>query len=77
MDDLKKVEWYEMRGDDGQNVLVMVSQTTDGASTAVPCEVSLVRSSLTASGGSVDEAVQNLGALLVHKTRLEFFGGTS
>jgi len=78
MDDpAKKVEWYEVRAQDGERVLIMVSEGPDGACTAVPCEVSLVRSSLAASGNSPDAAMRKLEEALVGKTRHEIFGGTS
>ncbi len=76
-DPAKKVEWYEVRALDGESVLIMVSEGPDGACTAVPCEVSLVRSSLHASGSSADAAMRKLEAALAGKTRHEIFGGTS
>ena len=76
-DSPKKVEWYEVTGHDGLHFMIMVSAGADGGCTAVPCEVSLVRSSLRAEGGSPAEAVRKLTDLLAHKTRHDIFGGTS
>jgi hypothetical protein len=68
---VQKVDWFQLRSQDGKAFFVMVSSLPNGFVTAVPCDIPLVRAdhSLMALAPSVDEAIAQLQTTLAGKTR--------
>lgn len=73
---VQKVEWFQLRGDDGKAFFVMVSSLPNGFFTAVPCRVTM---ELGAHGNmglasSGDEALTQLQQTIAGKTIEQIFG---
>jgi hypothetical protein len=68
---VQKVEWFQLRSEDGKALFVMVSSLPNGFFTAVPCDIPLVRAdhSLIALAPTADEALAQLQTTLAGKTR--------
>jgi len=72
---VQKVEWYQLRAEDGSAFLVMVASLPNGFHTAVPCEVPMVHAPhhLMALADSPDAALAQLQTTLAGKSREEIF----
>jgi hypothetical protein len=72
---VQKVEWFQFRSPDGKAFFVMVSSLPNGFFTAVPCDLTMVRTdhSLMALAATSDEAIAQLEKTLEGKTRDDLF----
>ncbi len=72
---VQKVEWFQLRDEDGAAFFVMVSSLPNGFFTAVPCQVrmTLADHSLMALAASPEEALRQLQGTLGGKKQAEIF----
>jgi hypothetical protein len=72
---VQKVEWFQFRSPDGKAFFVMVSSLPNGFFTAVPCDLTMVRTdhSLMALAATSDEAIAQLEKTLEGKSRDDLF----
>jgi len=68
---VQKVEWFQLRSQDGKAFFVMVSTLPNGFVTAAPCDIPLMRAdhALIALAPSTEEALAQLQKTLAGKTR--------
>jgi hypothetical protein len=74
---VQKVEWFQLRAEDGHAFFVMVASLPNGFFTAVPCDLALVRAdhSLMALAASPEEALAQLQVTLGGRSADEIFPG--
>lgn len=67
---VQKVEWYQLRGDDGKPFFVMVASLPNGFFTAVPCQLqlTLAEHGMMALAATAEEALAQLQATLGGKS---------
>jgi hypothetical protein len=72
---VQKLEWYQLRSQDGSAFFVMVSTLPNGFVTAVPCDLTMVRADhhLMALAPNAEDALAQLQTTLAGKTREELF----
>ena len=72
---VQKVEWFQLRAQDGTAFFVMVSTLPNGFVTAVPCDLTMARAEhhLMALAPTADDALAQLQTTLAGKTRDELF----
>jgi hypothetical protein len=68
---VQKVDWFQLRAEDGKAFFVMVSSLPNGFFTAVPCDIPLARAdhSLMALAPTAEAALEQLQATLAGKSR--------
>ena len=68
---VQKVEWFQLRSQDGKAFFVMVSTLPNGFVTAVPCELTLVQAghSFMTLAQTPEAALEQLQGTLAGKTR--------
>jgi hypothetical protein len=72
---VQKVEWYQLRGADGEAFFVSVASTPTGHFVAVPCELTMVHAphSLMALAATPEDALAQLQQTLAGRSRGEIF----
>ena len=72
---VQKIEWYQLRAEDGTAFFVMVSSLPNGFVTALPCDLTMIRAEhhLMALAPNAEDALAQLQATLAGKTRDDLF----
>jgi hypothetical protein len=72
---VQKVEWYQLRGADGEAFFVTVASTPTGHFVAVPCQVTMVHAphALMALAPNPEEALAQLQQTLAGRSCAEIF----
>jgi hypothetical protein len=67
---VQRVEWYQLRGDDGKPFFVMVASLPNGFVTAVPCQLqlTLAEHGMMALAATAEEALAQLQSTLGGKS---------
>ena len=67
---VQRVEWYQLRGDDGKPFFVMVASLPNGFFTAVPCQLqlTLAEHGMMALAATAEEALAQLQSTLGGKS---------
>jgi hypothetical protein len=72
---VQKLEWFQLRAENGEATLVLIASLPNGFFTAVPCDVAIQNAdhSLIGLGPSVEEALAQVQKNIAGKTREELF----